>query len=61
MKNINICKECYYYKALRWNLLKKDIAHPRVYFIHCGLATEEKTDCEYFYKKKLKHRLGMDK
>lgn len=63
MKNKNICKGCFYFRALRWNLLGKDKTHPRVYFIHCGLApnAEDKfTVCQYFKRKELKHRLGIE-
>ena len=58
---INICQGCYYRKVLRWNLLKKDITYPRVYFIECGLSPSDGLEkCEYFKKKLLKHRLGID-
>jgi len=62
MKNKNLCERCFYFKALRWNLFKKDETHPLVYFIHCGLAPNKEdgfTKCKFYKKKKLKHRLGM--
>lgn len=60
---MNICKKCYYFKALRWNLFLKDRTHPRVYYINCGMAPNKEDnfpECKYFKKKKLKHRLGID-
>ena len=60
---MNICKKCFYFKALRWNLFKKDKTHHRVYFIHCGMAPnkeDEFKECSFFKQKKLKHRLGIE-
>ena len=51
----NICKGCKMFKTRRFNLLKKDKAHPRFYTIHCGLTPgidqEEFKTCEYFKAK----------
>jgi hypothetical protein len=55
------CKKCALFHHFRLNLFKKDKAHPRVYFITCGMSPVIGTvdDCKYYQKKKLKHRLGM--
>lgn len=43
------------FRKLKLNILKKDIARPRIYFIHCGLTPgkdcEEFVKCEYYRKK----------
>lgn len=50
----NICKNCKMFKTIRFNLLKKDPAHPRIYTIWCGISPGKKTEfkkCEYFKQK----------
>lgn len=61
MKEKSLCDKCACKNHFRLNLLKTDKVHPRVYFITCGIAPVSMVvkECEYFRKKKLKHRLGM--
>ena len=57
----NLCETCALRKHFRLNLLKTDKVHPRIYHIECSMSSQftavEK--CDYYRKKRLKHRLGM--
>jgi len=62
MNEKSLCKTCVYFNHFRLNLFKKDKRFPRVRFVKCSMAPASdipKVECDYYRKKKLKHRLGM--